>query len=224
MRILSLFRKKTEALETEENLDTLFLKMDYDSANRVREILTIGVEGYLSKKEEENRRYIEEMRELRKKEEENRRHIEEMREPKKYRLIPETLTEEQKEEISQRASEIISETLGIEQSLDRRVRILRGILGSHQYIKEYARKMLEKKGYQTCLEYTVHGKRTMRIDVVGFKGNERIAVECGTLSIPNKLNLILDSGFTKVIWIPYGNRPLGEQIYKKRNLNSSLKP
>jgi len=34
----------------------------------------------------------------------------------------------------------------------------------------------------------------MIIDLVGVKGKDKVAIECGTLSMFNKLNIILEQG------------------------------
>lgn len=94
---------------------------------------------------------------------------------------------------------------------DSKIQIIEGIEGTHSQLMNYAIKMLSKDGYEVYPEFEfVKGKQSIRIDILGVKGKEKVAVECGTLSIPDKLE-ILAKGFDRVIWIPYADRPLEEQ-------------
>jgi hypothetical protein len=89
--------------------------------------------------------------------------------------------------------------------------IIRNIIGSHKELVSYGIKILAKEDYDIFPETKMLIEETeVRLDIYARKGNETVAVECGTLSIPHKLE-ILTKHFSRVIWIPYGDRPLEEQ-------------
>lgn len=54
----------------------------------------------------------------------------------------------------------------------------------------------EKEGYEIFPEYEVETENgKIRIDILGVKGKEKIAVECGTLSNPSNRLEILSQSF-----------------------------
>ena len=75
---------------------------------------------------------------------------------------------------------------------------------AHSFLKARAKKWLLMSGFSVKYEYRVELKgKKMFVDVVGFKGDKSIAIECGRTP-PEKIE-VLKEFFTEVILFPYTN-------------------
>ena len=137
-------------------------------------------------------------------------------------LIKETLERVEKEES---LKPVKCRSFRVSITENPRIEIIKGVLGNHSQLMNYAIRMLMEKGFEVFPEYKLKRKgkgRALIIDLVGVKGKEKVAVECGTLSRTDKLNIILEEGdFDRVIWIPYSYLLEG-QLRKNTNPSSSL--
>jgi hypothetical protein len=195
MRILSLFRKKTTKTEPINFVNYLEALVNYQKEANIHYEYDDKLKKWVYRRYYVNPSEYGKPREI-------------------GRLFPEALTQEEREEALRLTEEILGITKEITEDLTKhgRIEIIRGIRGDHEQLKRYAKELLEKEGYRVLEEFgeRIRNHRVI-IDVVGIKERERIAIECGTLSREDKLEL-LSKGFDKVIWIPYPTLSLAEQL------------
>jgi Holliday junction resolvase len=85
---------------------------------------------------------------------------------------------------------------------------------AHKILKEKAVEQLRKEGYDVFLEYYVKiGGKVFIVDVVGFKDDEAVAIECGRTS--HKKIEKLREYFTEVIHYNYTStiHPKMQRVY-----------